>query len=144
MRDDDPNDETRHAPSGLLPTDEFTIRLRELMDNPGAVRTSSRVDLQDFYGRHETWTIDTFRTETEKTAFVQRMGSQAPLRLLLPPKVMAALDRQRGTLTGHMRTRGARQAVATRIARGDTLGNRAALEKARKARTAKAKIRKED
>lgn len=116
-----------------LPRDEFSVRLRELTDNPGAVRSSSRVDITDFYGRAETWTIDTFRESTGvETAFVQRVSLEAPLRLMLPPQVMNAITRQHDTLTTKMRRRGARQAVATRIARGDVLGNPEALRKARR------------
>lgn len=118
-----------------LPRDEFTVRLRELTDNPGAVRSSSRIDIADFYGNAETWTVDTFRESTGvETAFVQRMSMSNPLRLMLPPQVMAALTRQQGTLTRHARRRGARQAVAMRRARGDVLGNPDALRKARRGR----------
>lgn len=121
-----------------LPRDEFTVRLRELTDNPGAVRSSSRIDIADFYGNAETWTVDTFRESTGiETAFVQRMSMQNPLRLMLPPQVMAALTRQHDNLVTKLRRRGARQAVATRIARGDTLGNPEALRKARRARKKK-------
>lgn len=116
-----------------LPRDEFTVRLRELRDNPGAVRTSSRVDIADVYGNAETWTVDTFRHDGIETAFVQRMSAEGGLRLLVPPEVMSALVRGHDTLTGKMRVRGARQAVATRIARGDVLGNPEALRAARKA-----------
>src|SRR5688572_14008240 len=118
-----------------LPRDEFTTRLRELSDNPGAVRSSSRVDIADFYGNAETWTIDTFRESTgAETSFVQRMSLGSPLRLLIPPPVMAALTRQKTSLVGQARRRGARQAVETRRARGDVLGNPDALRKARRAR----------
>lgn len=114
-----------------LPRDEFTVRLRELRDNPGAVRTSSRVDIADVYGNAETWTIDTFRHDGIETAFVQRMAAEGSLRLLMPPEVMAALARGHETLTGKSRSRGARRAVETRIARGDVLGNPEALKAAR-------------
>src|SRR5262245_3322253 len=118
-----------------LPRDQFTVRLRELSDNPGAVRSSSRVDIADFYGNAETWTIDTFRESTgDETAFVQRMSLTEPLRLMVPSKVMAALTRQRGSISKTTRKRGARQALATRIARGDTIGNVDALKRARKAK----------
>lgn len=118
-----------------LPRDEFTVRLRELTDNPGAARSSSRVDIADFYGNAETWTVDTFRESTgRETSFVQRMSMASPLRLLIPPEVMAALTRQKSSLVGQARRRGARQAVETRRARGDSLGNPDALRKARKAR----------
>lgn len=118
-----------------LPRDEFTVRLRELRDNPGAVQASSRIDRQDFYGNAETWTVDTFRESTgAETSFVQRMSETAPLRLLLPPKVMDALTRQHDALVAKVRRISARQAVATRRARGDVLGNPDALRKARRAR----------
>jgi hypothetical protein len=117
-----------------LPRDEFTVRLRELRDNPGAVSTSSRVDIPDFYGNHETWTVDTFRHDGIETAFVQRMSADGGLRMLVPPQVMSALVRGHETLTGKSRSRGARRAVETRIARGDVLGNPEALKKARSTR----------
>ncbi len=131
MKDDTP---TRDAPSGVLPTDDFSLQRRQLMDNPGAVRSSSRLDTADFYGRSQTWVIDTFKADGQAVALVQRMGAEEPLRLVLPAAVMAALARQGETLTRQTRRRGARQAVATRIARGDTLGNPDALRKARRAR----------
>lgn len=125
-------------PESLLPRDEFSIRLRELVDNPGAVRASSRVDITDFYGRSETWTIDTFRTDGAETAFIQRMSAEdRPMRLLVPPAIMQTLTRQHDGLTGKVRRRGAKQAVQTRIARGDTIGNVEALRKARRNRKRK-------
>lgn len=117
-----------------LPRDEFSIRLRELTDNPGAVKASSRVDIADFYGRSETWTVDTFRHGGVETVFMQRMSAEQPLRLMIPPPVMAAVNRQHDANTGKVRRRGAQAAVATRIARGDTLGNPDALKRARGAR----------
>lgn len=133
MRDDE-NDDTRHQPSGLLPTDEFSMQRRALLDNPGALRSSSRLDTSDFYGRAQTWVIDTFRTEGSAVALVQRMGAQEPLRLVLPAAVMAALSRQGDTLAGKMRSRRARKAVETRRERGDTIGNPDALRRARSRR----------
>jgi len=117
-----------------LPRDEFSTALRALVGNPGAVKSTSRIDIADFYGRSETWTVDLFRVEGVETGFLQRVSAEGSLRLVLPPQVMTTLTRQHDGLTGKMRARGARQAVATRIARGDTLGNPAALAKARKKR----------
>jgi hypothetical protein len=118
-----------------LPRDEFTVRLRELSDNPGAVRASSRIDIQDFYGNAATWTIDTFRESTGAvTAFLQRMSAGEPLRLIIPSTVMLVLNRQHDSLVTKARRKSARQAVETRRARGDVLGNPAALQKARRAR----------
>src|SRR5262245_30368372 len=114
-----------------IPRDEFSVRLRELTDNPGAVRSSSRVDVIDFYGRNETWNIDTVCVEGSATVFLQKQTAEGSFRLMLPPKVTDAMNRQGGSITRANRKRGARQAVATRIARGDTLGNPDALKKAR-------------
>lgn len=115
-----------------LPRDEFSVTLRGLVDNPGAVRTQSRVDIADFYGRSQTWLIDTFRVGAQTTTLVQRMSAEDPLRLVLPPQVMAAVGRQDGTLTRHTRRRGARQAVETKRAEGKPVGNPEALRRARK------------
>jgi hypothetical protein len=143
--------EVPDEPEVKLARDPFTARMRELSSNPGAVKSSSRGDVVDDYGNLDTWTIDTFRTlETitaktrpgakaerktisRTTAFVQRMTPEGGLRLVLPPSVMATLLRQDAALTGQRRRLGARQALETRRARGDRLGNPDALKRARKA-----------
>lgn len=116
-----------------LPRDEFSSRLRELGNHPGAVKASSRVDLVDDYGNLTTWTIDSFAHGGDVTAFVQRMAPDGALRLVLPPKVLAAIQRQRTSQTAQARRRGARQAVETKRATGQQVGNPDALRKARKA-----------
>lgn len=120
-----------------LPRDDFSTRLRGLMDNPGTLRAASTVQLSDFYGNAETWAIETFRVGGDATAFVQRIAVNNSLRLVLPPEIMATLARQADTLVGKSRRRGARQAIATRIARGDSVGNPDALRKVRKRTSAK-------
>ena len=126
-----------------LPRDEFSVTLRQLSDNPGAVHTQSRIDIADFYGRSQTWLVDTFRTtvptgnekaptKTATTTLVQRMSAEDPLRLVLPPAVMAAIERQGGSLTRRARSRGAARAVETKRAAGIPVGNPAALRQARK------------
>lgn len=116
-----------------IPRDVFSQRRRELIDNPGAIRSASTVNLQDFYGNVETWVIETFRTDDTVEALIQRSSVDGPLRLVLPPKVMEALARQRGAIKTVKRRRGARQAVATKLADGQTIGNPAAFK--RKAKT---------
>lgn len=101
-----------------LPTDLFSQRLRELTDNPGAVRASSKVDLQDFYGRSETWVVDTFRVDGDEVAFLQRISADGSIRMVLPAEVTAAMARQRDRATAVNRRRGARQAVETKRAKG--------------------------
>lgn len=133
MIEDEPRRQPReHEVTETLPRDAFSTALRELQGNPGAVRTQSRVDIPDLYGRSETWLIDTFRHGDKTTTLLQRMSATEPLRLVLPPAVMAALDRQGNTITRHVRRRGARQAVATKLAEGTPVGNPDALRKARR------------
>lgn len=117
-----------------IPSDTFSRRRRELSDNPGAIRSASTVNLQDFYGNLETWNIETFRLDGTVEALVQRNSVDGALRLVLPPKVMEAMDRQRGQVVTQSRKRAARRAMDTRRERGDVIGNVDALKKARRAR----------
>jgi len=128
---------TDSTPERTLPRDAFSTALRTLTANPGAVRTSSKVDLVDLYGNSETWIVDTFRVEGGETVLLQRIDGNGGLRLVLPPAVTEALTRQRDRATTVNRKRGARRAMETRIARGDTIGNPEALLKARRARRKK-------
>lgn len=117
-----------------LPVDVFSRELRGVIDNPGAVRTSSVVSRTDFYGNHETWNVDIFRVEGAELAFLQCNRADGSFRLVLPREVMAAVARQRARATTVNRKRGARKAVATKLSEGQTIGNAAALKQARKAR----------
>ena len=118
----------------LIPTDAFSRRRRELVDNPGAIRSASTVNLADFYGNLETWVVETFRTDRVVEVLIQKSSAADPLRLVLPPKVMEAIDRQRGTIVSASRRRGARAALATKKAKGLPIGNPEALRQARKGR----------
>jgi hypothetical protein len=119
-----------------LPTDAYSIAYRQVCDHPEAVRSSSTITIADFFGRSETWVIESFWLEGAATCFVQRMSSEGGFRLLLPPAVTTAIDGQRGRTIAGKRKRTARNVVAARRARGEALGNPAALRKARAARAA--------
>lgn len=120
-----------------IPTDNFSRRRRELTDHPGVIRSASTVNLSDFYGNLETWVIETFRAPGAAVeVLIQRTSVDGGLRLVLPALVMATIDRQLGQTVAVSRRRGARQAVETRRARGDSLGNPDALRKARRGRKA--------
>lgn len=104
---------------GILPVDHFSRRLRELTDNPGAIRSSSTINAQDFYGNAETWVVDTFRVNGGEVVFLQRVSAEPkPIRIVLPAEVTAALSRQRDRAVTVARRRGARQAVETKRAAG--------------------------
>lgn len=117
-----------------LPRDPFSVRRRELIDNPGAIRSSSTIDVADLYGNIETWRIETFRHAGGVEALVQINRANGGDRLVIPPPVMAAFDRQRGSIIGTSRRRGAKQAVETKRAKGIPIGNADALRKGRRSR----------
>jgi hypothetical protein len=119
-----------HDDDSPIPRDPFSKRLRELRDNPGAVRATSTINRQDWYGNAESWIVDTFRVDTRTEVFLQRIGAGDPIRLHLPPDVTDAISRQRDRAVTVIRKRAARTAVATKRARGDVLGNIEALKKA--------------
>lgn len=115
-----------------LPQDAFSRRLRELTDNPGAVRATSTINRQDFYGNAETWVIDTFRVDGGEEVFLQRIGADGSSRLILPPAVTSAINRQRDRAVTVNRKRAARTALATKRAAGIPVGNAEALRRHRK------------
>lgn len=119
-----------------LPRDQFSVRRRELQDNPGAASASSTVDVADHYGNLETWRIETYRADGVETVFVQRNDADGGSRWVMPPAVVAALRRQQTSLETQSRRRGAQQALATKRAKGQRIGNPEALRKARRARKA--------
>jgi hypothetical protein len=102
-----------------LPTDNFSRRLRELQDNPGAMGSGSTIHARDFYGNLETWVVETYRTEDgRETVFAQRNAADGALRLVIPPEVAAALSRHRDQLVTRTRKRAARRGLETKRARG--------------------------
>jgi hypothetical protein len=120
-----------------VPTDTFSRRRRELIDNPGVFRSASTVNINDFYGNLETWVVETFRSDVATEVLIQVTTALGGTRIVLPPVVMAAIDRQRGSVTTKARKRAARRAVDTKREKGIAIGNPAALRKARRARAKK-------
>jgi hypothetical protein len=118
----------------VLPRDQFSVRRRELQNNPGAVSASSTIDVVDDYGNIETWRVETYRADGHEVAFVQRNTAEGGGRWVMPAPVMAALRRQGSSLEAQTRRRGARQALATKREKGIAVGNPEALAKARRAR----------
>ena len=101
-----------------LPDDAYSMTLSRLLDNPAGAKTQgSTIDLITLLGHSETWVVKTIRVDTAETVFLQRINAEGGMRLVLPPEVSAAIARQRDTIGGIIRRRGARQAVATKRAR---------------------------
>lgn len=124
-------------PEMRLPRDPFSVRRRDIINNPGTLGAMSTIQLPDDYGNLDTWVVETYRVDGAETAFLQRNNAEGGIRVMLPPAVMAALRRQQATIDSRSRRRGARQALETKRAKGVPIGNAAALRKARRARRAK-------
>lgn len=96
-------------PEVRLARDEFTKERRSLEGHPEAVAASSRIDVVDNYGNLTTWVVDLFRKEGQVTAFVQVGRPDGYTRLLIPPKVNAAIARHFGGLATKHRRKVARR-----------------------------------
>lgn len=88
---------------------------------PGGI-TSGRATVQQttpLVGNVETWVTQAIRVpEVGETWFVQVLSSERSLRLVIPPRVVAALQRQHDGMAQRLRSRTARKAAATRAAGG--------------------------
>lgn len=124
-------------PDGVIPADLFSRTLRRLLDNPGALSSSSTIRATDFYGNTETWVVDTFRDpDGSEVVFLQRNGAEGGSRFILQADVTKALSRHRDQLSARARRRQGHRLVAQRKERGDVLGNPEALRLARGRRKA--------
>ena len=98
-----------------LSTDVYSQTLSRLLDNPAASKTKgSTINVVTLLRHTETWVVQTIRIAGADTIFLQRINAEGGMRMVLPPEVAAAVARQRETLGGITRRRGARQAAATR------------------------------
>lgn len=115
-----------------LPRDAFSEALRAFEKNPGATRHETTIHRVDFLGRSETWILVTYTADGAATTLIQRIGADGQaIREVLPPEITSALQRHRSNATKANRKRGARQAVATKLAAGMQVGNVEALRAAR-------------
>lgn len=105
--------------SGVLPTDSYSLELHRLRSNPSAMEAkSSTIQTQTFYGHAEEWIVRTLRVDGGDTVFVRHIKHDGGGSYVIPPAVMAAVNRQQTVINGIARRRGARKAMATRIAEG--------------------------
>ena len=106
-------------PSEVLPRDEFSTRLRELTNNPAAIRSSSTITITDDYGNTSTWIVDGFRHDGKDELLLQKINAdERAIRLVLPPRVMAAIVSQRERANTKIRRRAATKALDTKRERG--------------------------
>lgn len=116
--------------SGNMP-DKFDRTLGQLDGLPGMVKTKPatvRTVPPLGIGGSQLFIVQTFRQAGQGvddrtmpptfTVFIEAVGSDGTIRLVLPAAVADMIARQRDSLTGQARTRAARAAAATRKARG--------------------------
>lgn len=79
--------------------------------------------VQPVTGRAETFIIQTARHEEKGDyIFVECADEAGLVRLVLPPKVAAAIASQREALTKRRRSQASRAAIRARMASGEVLG----------------------
>lgn len=119
-------------PAGMIA--EFDRQLGMLVGLPDVTHTKAQTVsyLTPLTGLAQTFIAQTFRHREEgDTIFLQFVSADGAVRIVIPPKVTAALHRQDSSLGKRNRKAAARQAVETKRAKGQTLGNPEALAKAR-------------
>ena len=101
--------------STILPADQFDILLGKLIGHPNGGHTPAAVvqDI-DFYNNSTQFIVQTVRTEAGATVFVTQVNASGSTRYILPPKVLALIDRQRDATTTQIRRRHGRRIAAER------------------------------
>lgn len=103
--------------SPVLPTDPFDIMLSTLMGLPNGAHTAQHtIQSIDPYGNSTTYIVQTVRTDEGQHAFVIIVDGtgQPPKRIVLPPKVLTLIDRQRDTNSTQVRRRHGRRIAEER------------------------------
>lgn len=112
-------EQKEHKVTATLPSDSFDKLLSRLIGLPNGAHTQPAVVQSiDFYGNTTAFMIQTVRTEEGATAFVTQVNAQGSVRYILPPHVLATLDRQRDALTTKLRRRHGKRIAEERRAAG--------------------------
>lgn len=124
MQDDDNIGNRReHRVTAALTTDPFDRLFTALDGLPGGATTRlAPVQHKDFYGNLTTYNVQSVKTEDGVTTFVTQGDAQGQKRYVLPPKVLAVIDRQRKSLTKQVRSRHGKRLAEERAARGEQPG----------------------
>jgi hypothetical protein len=117
---DDPGSIRRdHKVTSAMTQDAFDKRLARLMGLPGGAHTKpSAVQDIDFYGHATSYMIQTVKTDGGETAFISVVSAGGSVRFILPPRVLATIERQRASLTKQVRSRNGRRIAEERAAAG--------------------------
>ena len=112
---------TEHTPSTLLPVDPFEKNLARLVGLPGGAHTQPTVvQSVDFYGNVSSFMVQTVKWDEGVSIFLTevRGGDERPVRIVLPPKVVATILRQQDACTRMVRSRHGKRLAETQRANG--------------------------
>ena len=108
-----------HKVSASRTQDPFDRLLSSLTGLPNGASTKlAAVQHSDFYGHTTTYNIQSVKTEEGVTTFVTQGDASGQVRYVLPTKVLAAIDRQRVSLTKQVRRRNGKRIAEERAAAG--------------------------
>ena len=102
------NDTTDRAErSSVLPTDPFDILLSKLIGLPNGAHTSAAtIQTIDDYGNVTKHIVQTVKTDEGEYVFVEQASARDGYRrFIVPPRVLAAIDRQRHSTQTQVRRR---------------------------------------
>jgi hypothetical protein len=108
-----------HQVSVSRTSDPFDRLLSDMIGLPGGAHSKPTVvQAIDFYGNATSYMIQTVRTDEVITAFVTQVNAQGSVRTILPEKVIAAIDRQRMSISKKIRSRNGKRIAEERSAAG--------------------------
>ena len=104
----------------LLPSSQFDRTLSRLLGLPNGAHTQPHVVQDvDFYGNSTQYIVQTVKTEEGATVFLRTVNADGAKEMILPPKVLALIDRQRDTTVTQVRRRIGKRLAEERRARGE-------------------------
>ena len=119
MDEDNGNTRRDHRVTAAQTSDPFDKMLSRLTGLPNGAHTKPSVTQHiDFYGNSTSYQIQSVKTDEGVTVFVTQVDAQGSKRYILPAKVLAAIDRQRASLTKQVRRRHGKRIAEERAAQG--------------------------
>jgi len=144
------HDDAPDTRSRVLPTDPFDVALANVTGHPNGAHTQPAVvQSVDHYGNVSSYMVQTVKWDQGISVFVTQVNAEGSSRYVLPPKVIAVMQRQQDAVSTMIRRRHGKRLAAERAASGVNPGavlqrpdvRRKALA-ARRAKAAKRAARK--
>jgi len=111
---------TMNTQKDTLPTDSFNRNFAALCGHPGGGQTApAAVKVTDFYGNSTDFIVQTVKWDGGETVFLTIVDEEGPAkRIMLPPKVLATIQRQRDSVQLQVRKRNGKRIAEERKAQG--------------------------